>query len=400
MTTTPTAHLKEAGERSIQRRHPWIFAGAIGRIEGSPQSGETLALKDRKGQIIGWGAYSPTSQIAIRLWSVDPKASIDRSFLRKRLERAIAMRAALLPDAFSQGCRLIHGESDGLPGLIIDRYGDFLVLQSLSAGIERWKPEIVSLLQEILPLRGIYERSDVEVRKKEGLPLQSGLLTGEEPPPYIEMQEGGLRYLIDIRQGHKTGYYLDQRANRIALQKLTQDAEVLNCFAYTGGFGMAALQGGAAHVTQIEASSEALDIAAQQIALNHLPTERSTLLQGDVFTLLRKMRDARRSFDVIILDPPKFAESKHQIDKAARGYKDINLLAFKLLRSGGKLLTFSCSGLMTTELFQKIVADAALDAHLDAQIIERFSQDRDHPTALPFPEGSYLKGLLCRISSL
>jgi 23S rRNA (cytosine1962-C5)-methyltransferase len=293
--------------------------------------------------------------------------------------------------------RLVNAESDGLPGVIVDRYGEYLVCQFLSVGAEYWRREIVTLLADLMPFAGIYERSDVDVREKEGLPLATGVLAGSPPPDLIEIDEYGVRFAVDVRSGHKTGFYLDQRDNRALVAEYAEGREVLNGFAYTGAFGVWALRGGAVKVTNVESSAAALDLARRNVELNGFDAERVENVAGDVFHVLRQYRDARRQFDLIVLDPPKFADSRSQIEKASRGYKDINLLAFKLLRPGGLLFTFSCSGLVTPDLFQKIVAGAALDSGRDVQIVRRMTQAPDHPVALNFPEGEYLKGLVCRV---
>lgn len=292
---------------------------------------------------------------------------------------------------------MVNAESDGLPGLIIDRYNNFLVCQFLAAGTEHWKDLITELLQELHPTEGIFERSDADVRKKEGLNLNKGVLKGSPPPQYIEITENGIRFRVDIVNGHKTGFYLDQRDNRQIIANFAKDREVLNCFSYTGGFGIYALNAGAEQVTDIDTSANLLHQVAENCQLNNLQQDKIDNIEGDVFKVLRKFRDSRRQFDLIILDPPKFAPSKFLLNKAIRGYKDINLLAFKLLRPGGILATFSCSGLINADLFQKIVAGAALDAGQDATIIKWLYQSSDHPVALNFPEGTYLKGLLCRV---
>jgi 23S rRNA (cytosine1962-C5)-methyltransferase len=299
--------------------------------------------------------------------------------------------------------RLVNAESDGLPGLIVDRYGPYLVCQFLAAGAERWKSEIVSALADLAgatigPLAGIYERSDVDVRAKEGLPLSAGPLWGEPPPEIVTIQEHGCCFQVQIAAGHKTGFYLDQRENRALLARYSAGTEVLNGFAYTGGFGVWALRGGARHVTNVDTSGAALALAAANAALNGFEPAQTENVEGDVFQVLRRYRDAGRAFDLIVLDPPKFAETRSQVERAARGYKDINLLAFKLLRPGGVLFTYSCSGLVSPDLFQKIVAGAALDAGREAQIVRRLSQGPDHPVALSFPEGEYLKGLVCLVN--
>ena len=387
--------IKKDREKSLLRHHPWLFSGAIERIEGEPQLGETVELRAHDGRFLGFGAWSPKSQIAVRIWSFNPEAEINADFFRRKLSLAVKRRESLFEPNKTDAVRLVNAESDGLPGLIVDCYNGYLVVQFLSAGAEFWRETIISALTEICPVTGIYERSDVEVREKEGLELRRGLLQGNEPPELIEICENSRRFLVNIRNGHKTGFYLDQRDNRQKITEFSARREVLNCFAYTGGFALAALSAGAAKVTNIEASADALELLNRNLALNGFDPAKVENLTDDVFQVLRKFRDQGRSFDLIILDPPKFAESKSQIERASRGYKDINLLAFKLLRPGGILFTFSCSGQITPELFQKIVADSALDAGKSAQILAWLNQSANHPTALNFPEGHYLKGLVC-----
>jgi 23S rRNA (cytosine1962-C5)-methyltransferase len=402
--------LKPGREKSLLRRHPWIFSGAIEKVEGDPASGETVEVRAADGTPIAAGAYSPQSQIAVRVWTFDPAESVSPLFFRARLTRAFNARQSLISNlelpaspslvtrhASLSAYRLVNAESDGLPGLIVDRYGEYLVCQFLSAGAEYWKREIVALLADLLPYAGIYERSDVDVREKEGLAPATGVLAGSLPPDLIEIDEYACRFAVDVRGGHKTGFYLDQRDNRALVAEYAEGREVLNCFAYTGAFGAWALKGGAIKVTNVESSAAALDLARHHVELNGLDLAKVENVGGDVFHVLRQYRDARRQFDLIVLDPPKFAESRSQVEKASRGYKDINLLAFKLLRPGGVLFTFSCSGLITPDLFQKIVAGAALDAGRDAQIVWRMTQAPDHPVALNFPEGEYLKGLVCTV---
>lgn len=394
----PSLTLKPSREKSLTRRHPWVFSGAIAHVEGNPQSGETVTIHAHDGAPLALAAYSPHSQIAARVWSFNPEEKIDPAFFRLRLQRALTARDPISNlQSLISALRLVNAESDGLPGLIVDRYAEFLVCQFLSAGAEYWKQEIVTLLADLHPYGGIYERSDVEVRAKEGLPPSTGVLAGQPPGDEVIIDEYDCRFAVDVRGGHKTGFYLDQRDNRRWVGELARGREVLNCFAYTGGFAVWALKGGAAHVINVESSAAALEMAARNIALNELDSSKVENVIGDVFHVLRHYRDARRQFDLIVLDPPKFAESRSQIESASRGYKDINLLAFKLLRPGGLLVTFSCSGLITPDLFQKIVASAALDAGRDAQIIQRLTQAPDHPVALSFPEGEYLKGLVCRV---
>ncbi|MFM1549833.1 MAG: class I SAM-dependent rRNA methyltransferase [Lentisphaeria bacterium] len=391
----PVITLKAGREKSLIRLHPWIFSGAIDRIEGDPDAGAVVDVHTGDGVLIGRGGYSPASQITVRMWSFTPEDTIDREFLQKRISTAISFRSAL-PALPMAACRLINAESDGMPGLIVDRYGEFLVCQFLTCAVEAFKQEIVELLQELTGCQGIYERSDVSVRNKENLPPTAGVLAGSEPPELISITEHERQYHVDIRTGHKTGFYLDQRDNRTYLAARAEGKSVLNCFSYTGGFAIAALTGGAADVTNIDTSATVLELGRRNVELNKLPSDRVTDVEGDVFEVLRRYRDSRRSFDVIVLDPPRFAESKMRLPQASRGYKDINLLALKLLRPGGLLLTYSCSGHVAPDLFQKIVSDAALDADRVVQIIDRHAQPGDHPIALTFPEAQYLKGLVCR----
>ena len=392
-----TVYLKPKRDKLLRARHPWLFSGGIASVDGSPQLGETVAVYSSKNDFIGLGAWSPESQIRVRMWTIR-KEEIDKDFFRLRIQQAIQSRAALNISRDNSAYRVIAAESDGFPGLVVDRYGDYLIAQFLSAGVEYWKETLVELLAELIPCKGIYERSDVQVRRKEGLEPKVGILYGEQPPERIEITEEGRKYWVDLLKGHKTGFYLDQRDNRSLLESYCHDKKVLNCFSYTGGFSIAALQGGAKSVINIDASQAALDLSVDAIHLNKQDITKAEHLNSDVFKQLRTYRDEGKTFDVIVLDPPKFAENRNQLKKAARGYKDINLIAFKLLNPNGLLFTFSCSGLMEANLFQKIVADAALDANCPtAKIIKKMGQASDHPTALPFPEGYYLKGLLCQI---
>ncbi len=389
--------LKSGREASVKRHHPWIFHGAIKSVDNAVGMGDTVDVLSAEGEWLASSAYSPHSQIRARIWSFQHGEAIDAEFFRQRLEQGIIARHKLnLPSQIS-ACRLINAESDGLPGLVVDRYGDYLVCQFLFAGSEHWKKEIVEQLRLLLPVAGIYERSEGDARQKEGLKPSSGVLYGLEPPELMEIMESDLRFLVDIRRGHKTGFYLDQRDSRTLVAPFSKDAEVLNCFAYTGGFCLWALKGGADHVTNVDTSPDALGLAQHNAHLNGFDQARIDNVVDDVFQALRKFRDARRSFDLVILDPPKFAATLHQVTPASRGYKDINLLALKLIRPGGVLFTFSCSGHIKPELFQKIVADAALDAGREVQIIHYLSQAPDHPVSLTFPEGRYLKGLVCRV---
>ncbi len=386
--------LKPGREKSILRHHPWIFSGAVADVSGSPSIGDTVDIQDSNRNFLCRGAYSPHSQIRARIWSWDEKEIIDGQYFQRKIEQAVGLRNTVSDLRDCSACRLIHGESDGIPGLIVDRYADWLVVQFLASGVERWRAEITDALMAVLPVLGIYERSDVDVRSLEGLPVRRGLMMGQEPPQQIKIQEHGLSYIVDIRVGHKTGFYLDQRANRLLVRQKSAGKEVLDCFCYTGGFSIAALAGGAENVVAVDVSPDALQMADENIRLNKLPQDRVELIDGDVFQVLRRFRDASKSYDLVILDPPKFASSSGQVERAARGYKDINLFALKLLRPGGTLVTFSCSGGISAELFQKIVAGAALDAQAEVQIIDRLFQPPDHPVDLNFPEGAYLKGLV------
>ena len=388
--------LKPGRERSIHQRHPWLFSGAIEHTDGDPTPGETVKVISSAGEDLGWAAYSPASQIRARMWSFDPQETIDTTFFRERLSRATGRRQGFQGNTVSDAYRLVHGESDGLPGLIVDRYGDFLVVQLLSAGVDNLRELLSPLLIETSGVANIYERSDLDVRELEGLAPRSGTLAGRTPAERVIIHEYGLQFAVDLMGGQKTGFYLDQRENRHRISAYAQGARILNCFSYTGGFTVHALTAGAAFVMNIDSSADALTQARSNIELNHLPLEKTDWITGDVFQELRKLRDRAESYDLIVLDPPKFAATASQAEKAARGYKDINLLAFKLLRPGGVLFTFSCSGGISPALFQKIVAGAALDAGVDAVILEKLGQAADHPIALNFPEGEYLKGLICR----
>ncbi len=398
-----TIRLREGKERSLLRRHPWVFEGSI--ANGSADSGETVRVEDAGGRFLAWGAYSPSSQIRVRAWSFDEAERIDRAFFERRLARALALRRRL-PIA-SNGLRLVHGEADGLPGLVVDRYGDLLCAQLGSAGVERWKPQLAELLLAATGAKHLYERSDASVRSLEGLPARSGWLLGATPlgggedgrpaaSTEVEIVEHGLRLTLDVASGHKTGFYLDQRDNRALLAAWVRHfglQRVLNCYCYTGGFTVAALAGGASHVTSVDSSAPALQRLQSHVVLNGFDLQRSTCVDADVNQFLRDSLAAGSLFDCIVLDPPKFAPSAAHAERAARAYKDINRLALRLLQPGGLLLSFSCSGGIGPELFHKIVAGAGLDAGVNAVILQRLEGANDHPTTLEFPEGQYLKGL-------
>lgn len=394
--------LKPGREKSLLRRHPWIFSGAVQRVDEEPAPGATVEVLSSKGDFLARAAYSPQSQIRARVWTFDAEP-VDKDFLLRKIRAALVERFTLNVQPFdnaqdkrsTNAYRLIHAESDGLPGLIVDRYENILILQALTTGAEFWKETLADLLLEETGLSTIYERSDADVRELEGLPSRVGPLRGSISPEPLTIHEHGLQFNVNFAEGHKTGFYLDQRDNRLRVRELTKDRDVLDCFCYTGGFTVNALAGGAKSVLSVDSSTEALAMCEENVARNNLPADRHSTCAGDVFQLLRTFRDEGRAFDMIVLDPPKFAPTAAQAGKAARGYKDINRLAFKLLRPGGMLATFSCSGGVDAALFQKIVASAALDAEAEAQIVAYLSQAGDHPVALNFPEGAYLKGLIC-----
>ncbi|ELK8589904.1 TPA: class I SAM-dependent methyltransferase [Vibrio vulnificus] len=391
-------YLVKGREKSVVRRHPWIFSRGIDRVEGNPQLGETVDVYGHDGKWLAKAAYSPESQIRARVWSFE-KQDVNRAFFVKRIQDAQLLREDVIERDGLTGYRLIAAESDGMPGVTIDRYQNFFVCQLLSAGAEHQKQNIVDALIEVFPDCNVYERSDVSVRKKEGLQETIGVLHGEMPPKSVVIEENGVKISVDIVGGHKTGFYLDQRDSRQQAMKYVKDKEVLNCFSYTGGFGLYALKGGAKRVINADVSQPALDTAKFNAELNEfdISKKRAVFLNADVFKLLREYRDQGTTFDVVIMDPPKFAESKAQLNGACRGYKDINMLAMQILKPGGTLLTYSCSGLMDQVLFQKIIADAAVDAGRSVKFVERFEQAADHPTDTAYPEGFYLKGFACKV---
>ncbi len=387
-------HLKAGRERSVQRRHPWIFSGAIEQVDGTPEPGETLLVKNAGGQPIAVAAWSAESQIRARVWSFDPKTRVEAPFFAAVVAGAVKAREALPAARHTNALRLVHGESVGLPGVIVDRYADVLVAQFLSAGAERWREAILDALASATGCEAIYERSDAEVRGLEGLQPRTGFVRGNHEARRCPIVEHGLNFRVDVEAGQKTGFFLDQRDNRQRIRALAAGREVLDAFCYTGGFALSALAGSAKRVLALDSSAPALEVARENLDANALDASRIAFEQVDVFAQQRKLRDAGAKFDLVILDPPKFAPTAAQAKNAARAYKDINLLAFKLLAPGGLLATFSCSGGVSAELFQSIVAGAAADAGVGGRVIERFHGGADHPVALSFPEGDYLKGLL------
>jgi 23S rRNA (cytosine1962-C5)-methyltransferase len=392
-----TVILKRGRAKPVLKRHPWIFSGAIDRVMGEPCDGDIVDVRDAGNNWLARGYYNTQSQIVVRLLTWEQEESIDGAFWRTRLERAIASRQALVADPLTTAYRLVHAESDYLPGLIVDRYGAWLVVQFLTLGMDRRRDELVDVLLEVLDgVQGVYERSDVDVRRKEGLEQRKGLLWGKCPPPDLEIEENGQCFAVDLCEGHKTGFYLDQRENRAQLPAFCAGAHVLDAFSYIGGFSVYASGGGAAQITLVDSSAPALALAQRNLFLNGYGEEGVELVEGSVFDVLREYRTQGRRFDVIVLDPPKFAYRAQDLTKASRAYKDVNLLAFQLLRPSGVLFTFSCSGVVSADLFQKIVFGAALDAGRDVQIVGYLAQGSDHPVALTFPEGAYLKGLICQ----
>lgn len=387
-----TLILKAGKERSLLRRHPWIYAGAIARVQGNPWVGDTVRIVAADGRFLAWGAFSPDSSIRARVWSFDEAQRIDAGWLHARLAAAIARRAPL--SGVTDAVRLVFGEADGLPGLVVDRYGSQLVMQLMAAGVERWRNEIAAALCELTGLPDLHERSDAAARDREGLPAREGTVSGTPASGRIAVTEHGVRYLVDVPQGHKTGFYIDQRDNRREVARHAAGRAVLNCFCYTGGFTLAALAGGAASALSIDSSAPALARAAEQHALNALPRVPCEWREADVFEALKALLAEGRRFDLIVLDPPKFAPSSQHVERAARAYKEINLKALRLLAPGGLLFTFSCSGAIDVDLFQKIVAGAVFDARIDVQMLRRLQAGEDHPVLMTHPEGEYLKGLM------
>lgn len=395
MAIMKVIRLREGKERSLLRRHPWVFAGSVEKGKADP--GETVRVESHDGRFLAWASFSPSSQIRVRAWSFDEAERIDAGFFQRRIAAAVAMRQRLAIQ--SNGVRLVHGEADGLPGLIVDRYEDILSVQFLSAGTERWKAQIAdALLAETAALgcTRLYERSDSGVRQMEGLEPAKGWLRGGGDTT-ITLREHSIQLTVDVEEGHKTAYYLDQRENRALFAKLVAQfgcKSVLNCYSYTGGFSVSALAGGATEVVSVDSSGPALTRANAHVLLNGFDPAHHTALDADVNGTLRQMLKDGRQFDAIVLDPPKFAPSAAHADRASRAYKDINRLGLKLLKPGGLLLTFSCSGGIGAELFHKIVAGAGLDAQVDGYLLQRLEASPDHPTTLCFPEGEYLKGLV------
>lgn len=392
-SVTGTVIINEGREKSLLRHHPWIFSKAIQKADESLQMGQTVEVVNQAGEFLCYGLYSPNSQIRVRALSFDENVKITDALIASRVKDAISLRKNVFARG-NDGVRLISSEGDLLPGLIADKYNEFIVISISSCGMERYKNIICQTLKEIFPECSIYERSDTKSRAKEGLPVRKGVVIGTEPDDTIYVREEGQVYIpVDIKNGHKTGAYLDQRLSRIKAGSLSKGASVLNCFSYTGGFGLWALKGGAKRIENVDVSEHALNAAKTGVAFNHLDPGRCKFLKKDVFAYLREQVEKGAKYDLVILDPPKFAESAANLKKACRGYQDINRLGLKLVAKGGHLLTFSCSGLVDPALFQKIVADAAIDAGVDGRVLGTLRQDEDHVVSLPCPETFYLKGL-------
>ncbi|MES2829028.1 MAG: class I SAM-dependent rRNA methyltransferase [Bacteroidota bacterium] len=388
--------LKKGKEKAAMLHHPWIFSGAIEKIKGKPENGEVVTVKSASGEFLAYAYFNDQSRVALRLLEWDESVNISTSWYHEKIKKAIASRKHLLNEE-TNTCRLIFSEADLLPGLIVDKYADFLSLQILSTGIDLVKHDIIEILRTELNPKGIFDKSDTGARKHENLEAAQGLLWGEQPPEFVAVKENGITYHINIADGQKSGFYCDQRDNRQILAAYTNGKKVLDCFSYSGGFTLNSLAKGAAEVTSVDSSALALETLQHNLKLNNFAEDKQTSIQSDVNKQLRLFKEEGRKFDVIILDPPKYAPSRSALDRAARAYKDLNRLGMLLLESGGILATYSCSGAVDMETFKQIIAWAALDAGKEVQIIKQFSQPEDHPVRTSFPEGEYLKGLLLRI---
>ena len=387
-----TLVLRPGKERSVARRHPWIFSGAVAQLRGQCEPGDIVVVRDSAGALLGRAGYNPSSQIVGRMWAFDD-TPVDEALVADRIVASVARRNTLI--GVTNATRLVYSESDAVPGLIADRYDDLVVLQFTAAVAERWRTVIVDTVAQIDGVHSVFERSDLDVRRLEGLPAATGVLAGREPAELVEIDEHGCRYLVDVRRGHKTGFYLDQRDNRRVVASEADGRRVLNLFCYTGGFSIAAKLAGAASVVSVDSSASALELGERHAQRNGL--DEMEWVKADVFSYLRELRDAGATFDLIVVDPPKLAANAAQVKRATRGYKDLNWLALRLLSRDGRLATFSCSGLVDADLFTKVVAGAAVDARRDVAVVRRLDQASDHPVALSFPESAYLKGLWCRV---
>jgi len=389
--------LKQGREKSVNNRHPWIFSGAISRVEGNPSNGDVVDVWNSKARFVARGIYNEKSQIQVRILTWNPNDTINEDFWRRRIRRALAGRQALIEAPDTDAFRLVYSEADGVPGFIADQYGTWLVVQFLSMAAERYRQAILDVLVDLVAPQGIYDRSEGEAREKEGLVSVTGPVWGEVPPDMIEIAENGHTFLVDIKLGQKTGFYLDQRENRQKVSKYFPNKEILNAFAYTGAFSVYAAHAEAKSIMNVDSSERSLQIAERNMRRNGFGDREDVYAVADVFEIMRAYRDNNWKFDVVILDPPKFAHSKRHVEKATQGYKDINLLGMKLIKPGGVLISFSCSGAVSPDLFQKVLFGAAVDSGRHVQIIERLSQGSDYPILLTYPESEYLKGLVCRV---
>lgn len=389
--------LKKGKEKAVLQRHPWVFSGAIEKVDGKPENGEIVRTTDSKGNFLAYGFYNNQSRVALRLLEWDDAVFIDENWWRKRIATAVNNRKPVLNDA-TNTCRLIFSEADFLPGLIVDKYADHLSVQILTSGMEKVKEIWIDELRNLLQPKSIFDRSDATSRSHEGLEASFGLLYGSNPPDFVEVAENGIRYEVSIAEGQKSGFYCDQRENRKLVAAQASGKKVLDCFSYSGGFSLNALQNGAESVTSVDSSALAIETLQKNIKLNNYDAKRSIAIQSDVNKQLRKFREEEEKFDLIILDPPKYAPSRSALDRASRAYKDLNRLAMLLLNKGGLLATFSCSGAMDMPTFKQVLAWAALDAGKEVQFINQLGQPEDHPIRSSFPEGEYLKGLICRVS--
>ena len=389
--------LKKGKDKAVNQRHPWVFSGALDKIKGKPENGDVIRLLDANNDFLAYGYYNNQSRVAVRLLEWDENIGVDQAWYEQKIKTAIAGRAHLLADNDTTAARLIFSEADFLPGLIVDQYADFLSVQILSSGIEKAKDIIIAVLVELLQPKGIFDRSDATARTHEGITAENGLLWGEAPAEFIEVKENGIKYHINIAEGQKSGFYCDQRDNRKLLASYTKGKSVLDCFSYSGGFSLNAFAQGAAEVTSVDSSALAIETLKQNIAINKFDENKHIAIQSDVNKQLRQFNDEGKKFDVVVLDPPKYAPSRSALDRAARAYKDLNRRGLLLLESGGLLATFSCSGAVDIDTFKQIIAWAALDAGKEVQVIYQFCQPEDHPVRLSFPEGEYLKGLLVRV---
>ncbi|WP_026905302.1 class I SAM-dependent rRNA methyltransferase [Pedobacter glucosidilyticus] len=389
--------LKKTKEKAVLQRHPWVFSGALAQVKGKPQNGDVVKVLDADADFLAYGYYNDQSRVAVRLLDWDENATIDEQWWKTKIEAAIKAREHLQNDDTTT-CRLIFSEADYLPGLIVDRFGDYLALQILTSGIEQVKETIVNTLSTLLNVKGIIDKSDASARAHDGLQTQHGtLLWGALPPDFVEVKENGVKYLINILEGQKSGFYCDQRDNRKIVASYATGKNVLDCFSYSGGFTLNALLNKAAAVTAVDSSALAVETLKKNIQLNQFDESKAIAVQSDVNKYLRILKEEGQTFDIVVLDPPKYAPSRSSLDRAARAYKDLNRLGMQVLEKGGLLATFSCSGAMDIETFKQVIAWAALDAGKEVQIIHQFCQPEDHPVRISFSEGEYLKGLFCRV---